>query len=223
MNWCRASNVSVDWMHREGARARPGEWVKRQMDKWLPPMDHIVIMASSRYREFLIDYLRHRARTIRIPVRGLGIGRQRQHLTKALAQGGGLGWGRPVIAEHKRIMKLLKRLNAQPQHTFPSSRERLAVPNTHGVYIIRDDAGEVWHVGRTVRGKDGLRQRLRNHLQGQSSFVRAEMHRDGKKLRKGFTFQYLEVPDDRTRALLESLAVAAHCPRHIGLGRRLAG
>lgn len=119
-------------------------------------------------------------------------------------------------------MKLLTKLNGQPRHGFPRVRERLEVPNTHGVYVIRDRAGRVWHVGRTVRGKDGLRQRLRNHLQGQSSFIRAALRGDGSKLRKGFTFQYIEVPDDRTRALLECLAVGSHCPRHIGLGRRLA-
>lgn len=119
-------------------------------------------------------------------------------------------------------MKLLTKLNGQPRHGFPRVRERLEVPNTHGVYVIRDRAGRVWHVGRTVRGKDGLRQRLRNHLQGQSSFIRAALRGDGSKLRKGFTFQYIEVPDDRTRALLECLAVGTNCPRHIGLGRRLA-
>ena len=124
-----------------------------------------------------------------------------------------------MIAEHKRLIKLLTKLNDQPQHTFPSSRERLEVPNTHGIYIIRDHAGEVWHVGRTVRGKDGLRQRLRNHLQGQSSFIRAALRGDGSKLRDAFTYQFLEVPDDRTRALLECLAAGSHCPRHIGLGR----
>lgn len=63
------------------------ERVKRQMDKSLPPTEHIVILAGSRYREFLMDYLRHRAHTIRIPMRGLGIGRQLQYLTKALTKG----------------------------------------------------------------------------------------------------------------------------------------
>src|SRR5487761_237549 len=103
-------------------------------------------------------------------------------------------------------MKLLIKLNGQSRHNFPGVRERLEVPNTHGVYIIRDRTGRVWHVGRTVRGKDGLRQRLRNHIQGQSSFIRTTMHGDGSKLRKAFTYQFLEVPDDRTRALLECLA-----------------
>ena len=62
------------------------ERVKRQMDKSLPPTGHIVILAGSRYREFLIDYLRHRARAVRIPMRGRGIGSQLQYLTRALAK-----------------------------------------------------------------------------------------------------------------------------------------
>ena len=41
----------------------------------------------------------------------------------------------------------------------------------HGVYIIYSPNGRVTHVGRTVRGKRGLRQRLNNHLHGASSFV----------------------------------------------------
>jgi hypothetical protein len=61
--------------------------VRAQMEKSLPPTEQIVILAGSRYREFLIDYLRHRARTVRIPMRGRGIGRQLQYLTKALANG----------------------------------------------------------------------------------------------------------------------------------------
>jgi hypothetical protein len=43
---------------------------------------------------------------------------------------------------------------------------------------------------------------------------------EGKKLRKGFTFQYLEVPNDRERALLEHRATAWHCPAHLGVGSR---
>lgn len=67
------------------------ERVKCQMDKSLPPTEHIVILAGSRYREFLMDYLHDRARSVRIPMRGLGIGKQLQYLTKALANGRRVG------------------------------------------------------------------------------------------------------------------------------------
>jgi hypothetical protein len=55
---------------------------------------------------------------------------------------------------------------------FPKAGERLDAPDNHGVYIIYSPKGRVAHVGRTVRGKKGLHQRLNNHLHGTSSFVR---------------------------------------------------
>jgi hypothetical protein len=69
-----------------------------------------------------------------------------------------------------------------------------------------------------VRGHNGLRQRLQNHLQGQSSFVRAHFRGNGGRLRGKCTFQVLVVPRDRPRALLEYAATVWHCPKHLGLG-----
>jgi hypothetical protein len=86
------------------------------------------------------------------------------------------------------------------------------------VYVITDPKGRVVHVGRTLRGRRGLYQRLRNHLQGQSSFVLLYLGGKGTKLRKGFSYQYLKVSDNRQRALVESLAVGRLCPLHIGIG-----
>jgi hypothetical protein len=51
-----------------------------------------------------------------------------------------------------------------------------------------------------------------------SSFARAHFHGAGSDLRKGYTFQYLDVEDDRARALLESCAIWWLCPQHLGLG-----
>jgi hypothetical protein len=79
-------------------------------------------------------------------------------------------------------------------------------------------ARRVVHVGRTLRGHNGLKQRLVNHLRGQSSFVQAHLKGKASRLRDEYTFQYLEVPDDRKRALLECLAIASYCPEHLGLG-----
>ena len=53
-----------------------------------------------------------------------------------------------------------------------------------------------------------------------SSFVIVHLRSDGKALREGYTFQYLEVPNERERALLEHFATAWHCPEHLGLGLR---
>lgn len=122
------------------------------------------------------------------------------------------------MTERQRIRKLLAKLNAQPRVPFPNVRQRLQAPDTHGVYVIRNPSRRVLHVGRTQRGRAGLRQRLRNHLSAQSSFVVAHLKGDADKLRNGFTYQYLEVSDGRDRALLEHLATAWHCPVHLGVG-----
>lgn len=93
-------------------------------------------------------------------------------------------------------------------------------PNSteQGVYIIYDPKGEVVHVGRSVRGRNGLYQRLRNHLRGNSSFTKQFLNGDGSKLRSGYKYKYKVIPNPRTRALLEALATGRLCPKHLGLG-----
>jgi hypothetical protein len=95
----------------------------------------------------------------------------------------------------------------------------LPVPAEHGVYVIRDGR-KVVHVGRTIRGRSGLRGRLRSHLWGKSSFVRTYYRRRRKLLRDNHTFQFLEIDDKRARALLECYAIAVLGPDHLGLGER---
>lgn len=124
------------------------------------------------------------------------------------------------MAEKHQIEALFQRLEKQPKVAFPEARGKLLAPKTHGVYVIRNKKGRVVHVGRTVRGKAGLHQRLNNHLQANSSFVIVHLGSDGKALREGYTFQYLEVSNERKRALLEHFATAWHCPAHLGLGMR---
>lgn len=122
------------------------------------------------------------------------------------------------MTERLRIHRLLVELNKQSQLPFPSARLRINAPSAHGVYVIRGPRGRVLHVGRTLRGKNGLSQRLRDHLLGNSSFVKSYFGGRGAVLRRGYTYQYLEVPKDRPRALLEYLATAWHCPAHLGVG-----
>jgi hypothetical protein len=126
------------------------------------------------------------------------------------------------MVERQKIKKLFQYLQKQEKQPFPQSRQRVNAPETHGVYVIRDPNQEVVHVGRTHRGQRGLRQRLENHLNGQSSFVYVHLHGKGSSLRGGFTFQYLEVKDDRERALLEHFATAWLCPKHLGVGAHQA-
>jgi len=101
---------------------------------------------------------------------------------------------------------------------FPQAREPLQAPTDQGVYIIYNPKGEVVHVGRSVRGQNGLYQRLRNHLRGSSSFTRKYLNGDGNKLRLGYKYKYRVIPDPRKRALLEALATGRLCPKHLGLG-----
>lgn len=123
------------------------------------------------------------------------------------------------IKERVRIKALFDALEARPLVHFPQSRKPIVAPSVHGVYVVRDPDGIVVHVGRTVRGKAGLAQRLRNHVNAKSSFVRAYLGGSAERLRNGFTFQFIEVPDDRERTLLEHFATAWYCPVHLGLGR----
>ena len=128
------------------------------------------------------------------------------------------------MKERKRIEALLKLLHRQKEYAFPPAGQPLEAPSKPGVYVIRDPKGRTMHVGRTVRGREGLLQRLKNHLAGKSSFMRACMPENRSKLRKGFTFQFLVVPDDRERVLLEYSATVWHCPVHLGVGaKRLKG
>ena len=122
--------------------------------------------------------------------------------------------------EYQRIEKLFKELCEQRLYDFPAKgyTESIVVPNRQGVYIIFGSNNSVLHVGRTQRGKNGLRQRLNNHLLGQSSFV--EQHLNGRRgtLRKGYKFKYLVIKNPRERALVEALAIGRLCPKHVGLG-----
>lgn len=120
--------------------------------------------------------------------------------------------------ELNAIKKLYRRLiRVQPQK-FPLAGPP-RVSRRHGVYVIFSPRGTVLHVGRTLRGKKGLDQRLNNHLHGASSFTQRYLGGKGSRLRGTYRFAYVEVSHPRTRALLESYAVGHLCPRHLGVGK----
>lgn len=121
-------------------------------------------------------------------------------------------------SESEEIKMLFNELNVQPKLLFPQYRQPLETPSKPGVYIINKEE-TVLHVGRTLRGKDGIHQRLKNHLHGSSSFTNEYLKGKGAILREdGYTYQYLVLEDSRKRALLEAYAVGTLCPEHIGLG-----
>lgn len=122
--------------------------------------------------------------------------------------------------ETKKVENLFIKLIKSRFHEFPKKgyTEIIGVPRGQGVYIIYDNKGAVVHVGRTQRGKNGLRQRLNNHLLGQSSFAENFLDRKGSQLRGRYKFKYLVIKNSRERALVEALAIGKLCPKHLGLG-----
>ena len=120
------------------------------------------------------------------------------------------------------IRALYQKLLRAPRVKFPTAGKRLEASSKHGVYIIYSPRGAVLHVGRTVRGKNGLRQRLYNHIQGNSSFSIQFLSGRGSLLRGNHAYAVLEVASARTRALLEAYAVGSLCPKHLGLGESAA-
>lgn len=119
----------------------------------------------------------------------------------------------------KAVTNMFRQLLKQPKVNFPKARETLIAPKDfHGVYIIRNSKGRVEHVGRTVRGKKRLYQRLKNHLQGSSSFVKNHLDGKGVSLRNGYTYQYHIVEDEYKCAVLEHYATGCLCPLYLALG-----
>jgi hypothetical protein len=120
--------------------------------------------------------------------------------------------------ESKLIAALLERLMHEPCWPFPAPGVSLIASAQRGVYIIYSPEDEVLHVGSTPRGRDGLAQRLRNHLAGKSSFTRAKFDGDGSQLRNGCKFRCLVIENGRQRALVEALGIGRLCPEHLGSG-----
>ena len=65
----------------------------------------------------------------------------------------------PTNRECREIEQLFEKLRNQPKRLFPRQRQPLDAPSKPGVYFIRKEQA-VLHVGRTLRGKKGLYQRL---------------------------------------------------------------
>jgi len=123
-----------------------------------------------------------------------------------------------VNKESQEIKKLFNKLCVEPKRPFPWFHQTLDAPSEPGVYIICKEK-TVLHVGRTLRGRNGIHQRLKNHLHGSSSFTKKYLKGKGEILREdGYTYKYLVLKNPRKRALLEAYAVGILCPEHLGLG-----
>lgn len=123
--------------------------------------------------------------------------------------------------EQQRIQALYRRLVDSTWRDFPREGPLLDATERQGVYVIRSPGRTVRHVGSTYRVKKGLKQRLRNHLGGHSSFALAAasvggLGGHGAKLRSGYQYQFIAVNNGRVRHLLEHLAIGKLCPKYVG-------
>ncbi len=123
--------------------------------------------------------------------------------------------------EAKAVRRYLARLRRASRYRFPKTGGILPCPPEQGVYLIFDSKGRVAHVGRTTRARFGLLQRLRAHLAGRSSFVRLFLKTDRTRLRNGYSYSWVAIPNARMRALVEAYATGVLCPRHLGTSELL--
>jgi len=121
-------------------------------------------------------------------------------------------------AKYKYIERLHRKLCTSKKVLFPKAGYQIYAPSEKGVYIIYNKNNEVVHVGCTPHAKNGIKQRLSDHLQGRSSFVAQFLQRNGEKLRYGYSFRCLAVDDPCDRKYLEALTIGKLCPKHIGKG-----
>ena len=121
--------------------------------------------------------------------------------------------------EQEEVMELFKTLCTADIHFFPA-KGKVDVSNKHGVYIVYSADNCVLHVGMTPYGKDGLNQRLYNHISKTGVFYREYLRKRNISLRGLCKFRFLEIEEPRTRALVEALAAGLLCPEHFGTGIR---
>ena len=122
------------------------------------------------------------------------------------------------MTELKQLQRLFGRLISMPRYKFPLAGGSITAPTDKGVYVIYGPRRKPSHVGGTPRARNGIAQRLRDHLAGRSSFVIKYLDSDPSRLRGCYEYQCLAVPDKRIRALLEAYAIGQLCPAHIGHG-----
>jgi len=119
--------------------------------------------------------------------------------------------------ELAKIEKLFEKLINAKEEVFPEMRGKLSAPEKKGVYLIINPKNQIVHVGNTPRAKKGIAQRLKNHINGSSSFKYHFLNGDGSKLRGKYKYKCLVVENPRNMVLLEAYAIAHLCPKHLGV------
>jgi hypothetical protein len=123
------------------------------------------------------------------------------------------------MKDPEKIMQLKNKLIDSKFYKFPLMG-KIEASNKQGVYIVYDNNKNPLHVGKTNGGKNGLNQRLLNHVRNQSSFFKLYMQINSVSLRDWGEFQFIEIEDARERSLLEALTAGLLCSKHIGTGER---
>ena len=125
-----------------------------------------------------------------------------------------------LMCEPALIGALFKKLLESTLFPFPALRGPLNAPSKLGVYVIYGPGEKVLHVGSTPKAKNGIAQRLRDHMGSNSSFAKLHLEDgDGSVLRGSHHYRCLVVDNARHRALLEAYAIGHLCPEHIGSGK----
>lgn len=120
------------------------------------------------------------------------------------------------ITEPERVKELFEKLINSDFYIVPKEG-KINVSNKQGVYIIYNNNKEVLHVGKTKDARNGLNQRLLNHVRNQSSFSKLYMQKNKICLRNWGFIKFIEIDSPRDRSLLEALTAGILCPAHIGI------
>jgi hypothetical protein len=123
------------------------------------------------------------------------------------------------IEEFKQIEILYDKLLSSEFHIFPE-KGKVNISNNHGVYIVFNPTNEVLHVGTTPSAKNGLNQRLYNHISNTGVFSKRYLQPNNINMRGTHKFKYLEVGNHRLRSLLEAYKAGRLCPLHFGTGEK---
>lgn len=121
--------------------------------------------------------------------------------------------------ESEQVLQLHNLLLNSELYLFPK-KGKVDVSIEQGVYIIYNQKGIVLHVGKTDRAKNGLNQRLQNHLRNQSSFSKKYLIPNTVNIRFEGRFKYIEIENDRLRTFTEAFTVGKLCPKHVGTGAK---
>jgi excinuclease UvrABC nuclease subunit len=111
-----------------------------------------------------------------------------------------------------RVLVQLEELLSKPPEKMKDAVDRY--PKRHGVYVISDpEDSEIVYVGMSRTAKEGVGQRLKDHLNNKEAAVLKSMVGGDKKKAEQYFVRIIEVDDNITRRNLEALAIGALSPK----------